>query len=122
MSKEKDFENRLTDFSVEIIKFCKSIPESTTTRPIINQLAKSGTSMGANYCEANNASSRTDFKAKIFICKKEARETKYWLQIIIRTEPALKIEAEKLWQECHEFSLIFQKIVSTMNNKSSNEK
>jgi len=83
------------------------------SKPIINQLIRSSTSIGANYCEANNASSRNDFRNKIFICKKESQETKYWLKLLLSvSDDADKINA--LWKECHEFSLIFQKIISTM--------
>ena len=65
---EYDLEERTAIFSGEIIKFCRCVKEDNITRPIINQLIRSGTSIGANYCEANNASSRKDFQNKIFIC------------------------------------------------------
>ena len=80
------------------------------TIPIINQLVKSGTSIGANYCEANGASSKRDFKNKIFICKKESKETKYWLRLLAKTERSLKEECQELWQEVQELTLIFSKI------------
>ena len=115
MSKESDFENRLLIFSSDVIELCKSIPWSVVTKPIVDQLIRSATSIGANYCEANNASSRQDFKSKIFICKKEAQETKYWLKLLLTTASDRKVKIETLIDECHQFSLIFQKIVSTMS-------
>ena len=62
-------------FAENIINLCKKAQKNAITLPIISQLIRSGTSIGANYCEANGASSRKDFKNKIFICKKESKET-----------------------------------------------
>lgn len=73
-------EERTARFAEEIIKFFKKIPQTVITKPTIIQLVKAGTSIGANYCEADDAESGKDFKHKIGICKKEARETKYWLK------------------------------------------
>jgi four helix bundle protein len=85
------------------------------TLPIINQLIRSGTSIGANYREANGASSRKDFQNKIFICKKEAKETFYWLELIGKSvdDEKLKEKTRKLWQEAKEFILIFGKIAAS---------
>ena len=82
--------------------------------PLINQLVRSGTSIGANYMEANAASSRKDFANKIFICKKEAQETKHWLRMLAKCLPDRKEELRKLWSEVQELTLIFQKITSTL--------
>ena len=109
-----DLEDRTAKFGENAIIFCKSVAQDTITRPIINQLIRSATSIGANYCEANNASSRKDFKNKIFICKKETQETKHWLRMLATCVPEKKEEARKLWQETHELSLIFQKIINTL--------
>ena len=108
---------RTGNFGENIIVFCKSIKQDNINRSIMNQLVRSGTSIGANYCEANNASSKKDFRNKIFICKKEAQETKYWLQMITKCNQENKSEARKLWQECHELTMIFQKIVNSLNKK-----
>lgn len=75
-------DSRTVSFSREVIEFCKAEPLTTITKPLIDQLIRSATSIGANYTEANNASSPTDFKNKIYIAKKEAAETKYWLGLI----------------------------------------
>lgn len=109
-------EERLKKFSENIIGFCSTIRETTITRPLISQLIRSGTSIGANYCEANNASSKKDFRNKIYICKKESQETKYWLGLMSKADSSLKERSLELINDCHEFVLIFQKIVYTMKN------
>jgi len=109
-----DLEERTAKFGENVIRLCKEIKQDSITRPIINQLIRSATSIGANYCEANNASSRKDFKNKIFICKKETQETKHWLRMLATCVPEKKEDIRKLWQETHELSLIFQKITSTL--------
>ena len=111
-----DLEKRTGKFGEEIIKFCQSIKQDIITKPIINQIIRSGTSVGANYCEANGASSKKDFKNKIHICKKEIQETKHWLKMMIVAVPIQKEEAMKLWDEAQELTLIFGKIVSTLKN------
>ena len=85
--------------------------------PMISQLVRSATSIGANYMEANGASSKKDFKNKIYICKKEARETKYWLQLIAGANEDKKEDCRKLWQEAQELTLIFSKIILTLEKK-----
>lgn len=114
-----EFENRLTKFSEQVIGYCRSIEQDNITKPLVNQLVRSGTSIGANYCEANNASSKKDFQNKIFICKKEAQETKYWLKLLSKSKNN-DVSAE-LYRESHEFVLIFQKILLTMKNKQNEE-
>ncbi|HRY82366.1 MAG TPA: four helix bundle protein [Candidatus Moranbacteria bacterium] len=112
-SKQYDLEKRTGDFGIEIIKFCKTAQQTVITKPIINQLIRSGTSVGANYCEANNASSKKDFKNKIFICKKECQETKHWLQMSSECFPERKQDIRILWKECQELTMIFQKIINS---------
>lgn len=80
------------------------------TKPLTNQLVRAGTSVGANYCEADDAVSKKDFKNKIGACRKEARETKLWLRMIATAEPETKYNARKLWQEAKELHLIFAAI------------
>jgi len=112
-----DLEERTANFGIEIIKFTRKLPKDIIVTPLINQLIKSGTSIGANYCEADDAESRDDFRHKIGICKKEARETKYWLRTIAVAVPESKEEGRRLWQEAKELNLIFNKIVHTLKNK-----
>jgi four helix bundle protein len=104
-----NLEERTAVFSEKIIDLCKKCPKNIITIPIINQLIRSGTSVGANYCEANGASSKKDFKSKIFICKKESKETKYWLRLLAKSEDLVKEECRELWQEAQEFTMIFSK-------------
>lgn len=80
------------------------------TTPLINQLVRAGTSVGANYCEADDAVSRKEFKNKIGTCKKEARESKHWLRMIVKANPSSIEEARKLWLEAKELHLIFAAI------------
>lgn len=111
-----DLEERTAKFGEEVILLCKSIKHDLITTPIISQLIRSATSIGANYNEANNASSRRDFANKIFISKKEAQETKHWLRMLSTavddTEVTNKLRV--LWQECQELTMIFQKITNSL--------
>ncbi|SRR3989339_321704 len=110
-----DLEERTAKFGEEVIKFAKKIPKNSITLSIISQLVRSGTSVGANYCEADDAESKKDFQHKIGISKKESRETKHWLRMIVVAEPELKTEARILWQEAKELNLIFNAIVHKLN-------
>ncbi len=117
MTNYYNLEKRTANFSIEVITFLKVLNRDVINTPIISQLVRSVTSIGANYCEANGASSKRDFKNKIFICKKESKETKYWLEIIARSNSEHKEVCRKLWKEAQELTLIFSKIVQTMENK-----
>ena len=112
-----DLEERTSEFGRDIIKLCKKVKSNTITLPIIDQLIRSGTSVGANYMEANAASSKKDFRNKIFICKKEAQETKHWLRMIATAAEELENESSALWKEAQELTLIFNKITQTLDKK-----
>lgn len=103
-------EERTAKFSERIIDLCKSIEKNADNLPITSQLIRSATSIGANYCEANGASSKKDFKNKICICKKEAKETKYWLRLLARSVGNRADICRDLWKESQELTLIFSKI------------
>lgn len=109
-----DLEERTADFGESVIRFCGSIKQDIITRNLIGQIVRSSTSVGANYMEANGASSKKDFRNKIYICKKEAQESQHWLRMLSVASPDKKVELRKLWQECHELVLIFQKITSSL--------
>lgn len=111
-----DLEERTAKFGEDIIEFCKNLKQDAITRPIISQLIRSATSIGANYMEANAASSKRDFRNKIFICKKEAQETRHWLRMMAKCVPDKKDNIRKLWKEVQELTLIFGKIVSKLKN------
>jgi four helix bundle protein len=100
-------EERTAAFGEAVIAFTKRVPSNAVTLPLIGQLVRSGTSVGANYCEADDAESKKDFRHKIGLCRKESRETKYWLRMVAAAEPSLKQDARKLWQEAKELNLIF---------------
>ena len=116
--REYDLVERTTKFSEEVIDFTKKLPQDTITKPLISQLVRAGTSIGANYSEADEANSKKDFINKVVISKKETKETKYWLRLIAHTVPDSKPEARKLWQEAQELNLILAAIIrSASNNK-----
>lgn len=106
-----DLSGRTARFGTEIIIFLKGIKENNINRPIISQLVRSATSIGANYMEADCAESKKDFNHKIGICKKEAKETTHWLHMLAISEPNEIEKCRKLWQEAHELTLIFSAIV-----------
>jgi len=108
-----DLEERTAVFGENIIEFIKTIKRGEINRPLLNQIVRSATSVGANYMEANQASSKKDFKNKIRICQKEANETKHWLRMIAKTNSEKENECRKLWKESHELTLIFAKITRT---------
>ena len=116
-NKKYDLEERTEKFGEAVIEFSKTVPLNAITTPIVSQLVRSATSMGANYMEANCASSRKDFRNKIFICEKETQETKHWLRMLAGAVPGKKGEIRTLWKECHELNLIFQKITSSMDKQ-----
>ena len=106
-----DLEDRTAKFSSQLIVFCRSIPKDIITNPLISQLVRAGTSIGANYSEADEASSKKDFVNKICIAKKETKETKYWLSLIANAVPESKVKARELWKEAQELNLIFAAII-----------
>jgi len=105
-----DLEERTAVFGEKVIRFCRTVKLDEISRPIIRQMIRSGTSIGANYMEANQASSKKDFKNKIRISQKEANETKHWFRMLAVALPEKKKECKELWQEAHELTLIFAKI------------
>ena len=112
-------EERTAKFGENIIAFCRILDSNAINKPIINQLIRSSTSIGANYMEANNASSRNDFRNKIFICKKETQETKHWLRMLAQAVPEKKKQIILFLKESHELILIFQKIINSLKNKKN---
>ena len=82
----KKLEQRTRNFAVKIIRLSATLPNTTESIVIRNQITKSGTSIGANYREANRARSKADFKSKIKICESEASETQYWLEVIVEAK------------------------------------
>src|SRR3989339_2125949 len=102
-----DLEERTAKFGENVIRFCKKIPRGPITDPLIVQLVKCGTSVGANYFEADDAESKVDFKHKIGIVKKETREAKHFIRMVVVAVPKLKDEAKPLWQEVQKPNFVF---------------
>ena len=121
LQKEYNLGERTAKFGEDIIEFCQTIELDPISRPLISQLIRSGTSIGANYAEANAASSKRDFRNKIFTAKKEAEETTHWLRMILKHVPSKKSQVAALQKEVQELTLIFGKILSTLH-KGSNSK
>ena len=105
-----DLEERTARFGEKIIEFVTKLPRNDINRPLISQLIRAATSVGANYCEADDAESKKDFKHKIGICKKESRETRHFLRMIAKGNPNLRDKIIELWQEAKELNLIFNSI------------
>ena len=114
-----DLEERTARFGEAIIDFAKKIPPGPVTKRIINQLVGAGTSVGANYDEADDAVSKREFLKCIGTCKKEARESKHFLRMAARAVPELKSEARELWLEARALHLIFAKIWRSGKNQGS---
>ena len=117
MPKTYDLEEKLEQFGEKIIDLSKKIPKDIITESILNQLVRVGTSIGANYMEANGASSKKDFRNKIHICKKEAKETMHWLRMLAKAYNPSRNECRQLWQEAKEYAKIFSSIIKTLKNK-----
>jgi four helix bundle protein len=105
-----DLEERTALFGEAIIRFCKKIPHAPENNRLIDQLIGCGTSVGANYCEANEGVSKKDFKYSIGRCVKEAKETKFFLRMVAASELNLADDARKLYREAKELHLIFASI------------
>ena len=108
-----DLEERTAVFGEEIIQFCKKIPTGPRTNRLIDQLTGCGTSVGGNYCEADDAVSKKEFAHIIGTCRKEARESVFFIRMIAKACPELRNEARMLWREANELHLIFSKIRRT---------
>jgi four helix bundle protein len=105
-----DLEERTGKFGEAVIEFAKKVPVNLITTPLIPQLVESGTSVGSNYCEADDAGTKKEFLYRISLCKRESRETKHWLRMIVKAEPNLRDKAVPVWKEAKELNLIFSAI------------
>jgi four helix bundle protein len=105
-----DLEERTARFGETVVAFAKTVQRNAITLPLISQLVRSATSVGANYCEADDSESKKDFRHKISTCRKESRETKHWLRMLVAADANLKTAARPLWQEAKELNLIFSAI------------
>jgi len=115
--KKYDLIERTAVFGENVIEFCKTINRNTITNPLISQLIRSATSVGANYMEADGAESKKDFNHKIGISKKKSKETMHWLRMISKADNSNINICRRLWQEAHELTLIFSAIMRSNKNK-----
>jgi len=111
-SKQYDLEERTLAFAKRTLKFCKALPWTLSNNELAKQLIRSATSVGANYIEANEALGKKDFLMRIRICRKEAKESGYWLKLIEPVSADLKCEQEALPKESIELMKIFGSIVT----------
>jgi four helix bundle protein len=105
-----DLAERTASYGEDVVRFLRSIRRDAVTMPLISQLARSATSIGANYVEADEAGSKKEFRYRISVCRREARETQYWLRMIVAANEDVKEPARKLWQEAKELVLILESI------------
>jgi four helix bundle protein len=108
----KDFKKRTRLFAVRIIKISAKLPNTPEGRVVRNQLTKAGTSVGANYREANRARSKADFRNKIKICESESSETQFWLEVITEVKWLTWEEIKTDYEECSELLALFTSIGS----------
>ena len=113
-----DLEERTLEFSRRILKLCKSLPRNIINEKLVDQIIRSGTSVGANYIEANEKLGKKDFSHRIKISRKECKETTYWLNLIIESNPEFQERMGLLVQE----SIELRKIFSAILDKSDKEK
>ena len=106
----KDLEKRTLDFAVRIIRLSIKLPNTPEGRVVKRQITSCGTSIGANYREANRSRSKADFKNRIAICESEASETKYWMEIILAIKWLSQEEMKSDYDECAQLLAIFTSI------------
>jgi len=105
-----DLEERTAKCGEAVIRFAKGVSHDAVGAPLISQFVRAATSVGASYCEADDAGLRKEFRHKISICRKEARDTKHWLRMLVAFDGRLREQAKPLWQEEKELNLIFSAI------------
>ena len=113
-----DLEERTARFGEAAIAFAKQVPLNVITTPLISQLVRASSSVGANYCEADEANSGKEFSYRIGVCKREARESKHQIRMIVAAIPELRDAGRQLWQEAKELTLIFAAILRKRNKAS----
>ncbi len=108
-------------FAVRVVKLCRTLEKKPgVSRTLANQLLRSGTSVGANLEESKGGQSRADFLAKVYIALKEARETHYWLRLLIASEIVAESQLEPLLDECDQITAILTTIVKKVKMRNEN--
>ena len=114
-----NLEERTLEFSKKIMRLCKKLPFDRINNRLVDQLVRSGTSIGANYREANETDTKKDFKNKIRIAKKEAKETLYWLELLIEANHNYQLEINGLIDESSQLMKILASIYEKTNTQNS---
>lgn len=110
VKREFDLAERTACFGESAIQFARSIRLDAVTQPLVSQLVRSATSIGANYGEADEAGSKKEFRYRISLCKRESKETEHWLRMVAAASPDHAEVSRGLWKEAHELTLIFGSI------------
>ncbi|MBI2314800.1 four helix bundle protein [Candidatus Daviesbacteria bacterium] len=110
-SKKFDLEDRTLNFSKKVIDLVKKLSKNSVNFELISQVVRSAGSVGANYREANEALGKKDFYMRVRICRKEAKETKYWLELILHNNPEFKGIIDPLINESTEFIRMFSAMI-----------
>ena len=112
-----DLGERTAQFGESVIRFARRLPRTPVVMPLVSQLVRSSTSVGANYMEAGAAQSGKDFDHKVGICKKEARETMHWLRMVSAADDSVQDDCRQMWQEAHELTMIFSAILKKRHSR-----
>jgi len=105
-----DLEERTAVYGESVIHFCEILPRTAITKPLISQLVRASTSIGANYCEADESGTKREFRYRISLCRRESRETRHWLRMLVAAILDAKDGARLLWKEASELTKIFAAI------------
>lgn len=111
------FLDRVTTFVKDFLGCLRKIPPNTINKALLSQAVRSASSIGANYCEALESESRRDFAHKMSVCKKEAKETIYWIDLLYSQNEDFQAELTKFRSEVHQYVLIFAKSQMTARGK-----
>lgn len=114
-----DLVERTARFGEAVIDLCLTLETHPAVKPLVSQIVRSATSVGANYCEADDAETPRDFRHKIALCRKESRETMHWCRMLARACPDRKDAIRALWKEADELNRIFSAIFRKTTPASS---
>jgi len=117
-TKNYDLEERTLEFSKRVMRLCRALPKTILNEPLISQIIRSSSSVGANYIEANEALSKKDFIHRTKISRKEAKETIYWLNLIIESNKDFESRMNLLLQEAVEIKKILSAIIDKSEKKT----
>jgi four helix bundle protein len=111
-----DLEDRTLEFSKQVLGLCRKLPKEVINNPLVNQLIRSSTSVGANYREANDSLGKKDFAHRVRIARKEAKESTYWLELVLEANPRFSEEINTLIKESLELRNILSSIIRKFEN------